>query len=96
MIRSRQRQGYSFKIKSEEEVTWLLKTLLVEQQRFLAGLTNVMDEFERLMQADAKAKELVSSYIASVVGDLSIITEAIRQVSVKSPMSLLQSHGPMV
>jgi hypothetical protein len=43
---------------------------------------NVVDELGRLIQAEPKARELVSAHIANVISDLSVVCEALRQLQV--------------
>jgi len=44
------------------------------------GIANVVDELGRLRHAEAPARNLVSAYIANVISDLSVVTEALRQL----------------
>ncbi|KAK4542981.1 hypothetical protein LTR36_005979 [Oleoguttula mirabilis] len=79
--------------KIQSQFFWLIRTLWDNtEQLFLAGLTNVVDELERLMQTEPKAKEMVSSYIAGVLADLSVITEAIRQLEIYQPWAQTFEH----
>lgn len=64
---------------------WLFSTLWDEHKRLLLGVENLIEETERLIQSEPKAKELVSPYIASVLGDLSILTECLRQIKIYKP-----------
>lgn len=43
------------------------------QVLFFARLPMVVDELERLLDYDPEANQLISLYIAGVIGDLSII-----------------------
>ncbi|KAL5420796.1 hypothetical protein PMIN04_006125 [Paraphaeosphaeria minitans] len=70
----------------ETELIWLLQTLIEDGSTlFLIGPTNVVDELERLIQSDAKAKGLISAHVADVFSDLSIICEALRQLKTYQP-----------
>lgn len=48
--------------------------------RDLIGLHVVLDEFERLMQDEPRVKELISSHIASIISQLSIMSECLDQL----------------
>lgn len=74
--------------KVQGEVMWLLRMLWEDdQQLFLAGLTTTVDELERLIQAEPKAKEMISSHIADVLGDLAISVEGLCQIKIYQPWS---------
>ncbi|KAK5747464.1 hypothetical protein LTR17_000105 [Elasticomyces elasticus] len=49
-------------------------------QLALTSQTIAVDELDRLLQAEPKARELISGYVASIISDLSILTEATRQL----------------
>ena len=71
---------------AQAELIWLLKTLWEDGQGlFFAGLTNVVDELERLVQSDTNAKRLLSAYIAEVVSDLAVFSETLRQMKIYQP-----------
>lgn len=59
---------------------WILTTLWDEQKRFLAGLQPLMDELERLLQNDPTQKRLISSWVASIIADLSVISGCLHQL----------------
>ncbi|KAF5487168.1 hypothetical protein CGCS363_v013026 [Colletotrichum siamense] len=72
--------------KIETQLMWLLRTLWEDGQNlFLASMPLVLDELERLLHAEPQAKELVSPYIASVIGNLSIISQCISQLDLYQP-----------
>ena len=72
--------------KVEGQLMWLLRTLWEDgDQLFFAGLTNVVDELERLVQAEPKAKHMMSAHIADVLANLSIVTQALRQINIYQP-----------
>ncbi|KAK2730623.1 hypothetical protein CKAH01_02451 [Colletotrichum kahawae] len=81
--------------KIETHLTWLLRTLWEDGQNlFLASMPLVLDELERLLHAEPRAKELVSPYIASVIGSLSIISHCISQLDLYHPWA--QSYDSMM
>ncbi|KAK7703128.1 hypothetical protein SLS57_011071 [Botryosphaeria dothidea] len=93
-IRVREKPG-SEPDKTRMRLMWLFNALWDDDRRFLAGITTLVDELERLLQSDAKAKELTSSYIADVVSDLSVMAECIRQVNIYQPWAqTFESHMP--
>lgn len=70
----------------EGQVIWLLRTLWEDgQPLFFARLTIVVDELDRLLQSEPQAKTLVTSYVASIIGDLSIIAQCLRQLEFYQP-----------
>lgn len=72
--------------KIEQQVTWLMQTLWEDGQNlFLAGLPLVVDELDRLLKAEPEAAAMISSYVAMLFGELSILAECIRQVSIYQP-----------
>ncbi|KAI0835934.1 hypothetical protein F5Y06DRAFT_274774 [Hypoxylon sp. FL0890] len=74
--------------KVEQHLIWLLQTLWEDgHSLFLASMPLVLDELERLLQADKSASELVSGRIAGVIGDLSIISQCLNQLNLYLPWS---------
>lgn len=72
--------------KTEGELLWLLKTLWEDVKTlFFARLPMIVDELERMLNAEPMAKDRVSPYIAKVVGDLSIIPHYLRQLEIYRP-----------
>jgi hypothetical protein len=72
--------------KITEHLVWLLRTLWEDGQNlFLCRLPIVVDELERLLKAEQKARELTSPYVARLIGDLSIVAECLRQLEIYQP-----------
>ena len=72
--------------KIETELVWLLRTLWEDgKDLFLARMPLVVDELDRLLDSEQKAKELVSPYIAGVIGELSIISQCLSQLDLYQP-----------
>ncbi|EKG20875.1 hypothetical protein MPH_01739 [Macrophomina phaseolina MS6] len=91
-IRVREKPG-SEPDKTRMRLMWLFNALWDDDRRFLAGITTLVDELERLLQSDAKAKELTSPYIADVVSDLAVMAECIRQIQLYQPWAqTFESH----
>ncbi|KAF8925969.1 hypothetical protein BGZ58_000306 [Dissophora ornata] len=84
IIRVVQKSGSTWD-KTQGRLMWLFQTLWDEQQRHLCGLSPILDEMERLVQNDPKARNLFSSRVASMVADLSLISECKRQISFYQP-----------
>ncbi|KAF2729709.1 hypothetical protein EJ04DRAFT_501849 [Polyplosphaeria fusca] len=72
--------------KVQAELFWLLQTLTEDGNNlYFIGLTNIVDELERLIQSERTAKDMISSFIADVIADLSIFTEGLRQLKTFQP-----------
>ncbi|KAI0545396.1 hypothetical protein F4679DRAFT_561204 [Xylaria curta] len=72
--------------KTTQQLIWLLQTLWQDDHDlFLCRMTNVVDELDRLLRAEPKALELVSPYIAMLIGELSITGECLRQLEIFQP-----------
>ncbi|EOD44771.1 hypothetical protein UCRNP2_8520 [Neofusicoccum parvum UCRNP2] len=91
-IRVREKPGND-QDETRMRLLWLFNALWDDDRRFLAGVTILVDELERLLQANTKAKELTSPYIADVVSDLAVMTECIRQIKIYQPWAqTFESH----
>ncbi|KAG6356098.1 hypothetical protein INS49_015483 [Diaporthe citri] len=75
------------KTKFESELLHLLKALWEEggQMYSTMRMSVVMDELERLLDSDPKAKDLVSQCVAGVIGDLSILSQCFKQLESYQP-----------
>lgn len=72
--------------KIERELLWLLSTLWEDgKELYFARMPMIVDELERLLDAEPKAKDLVSPYIATILGDLSITAQCLRQLETYQP-----------
>jgi hypothetical protein len=72
--------------KPQAEFKWLLEVLLEDDHRlFVLGLTTAVDDLDRLLQSESAAKELVSSYMATVLGHLAAFTGGRRQEDLYQP-----------
>jgi hypothetical protein len=70
----------------EKELLWLLTTLWEDGQNlFFARMPMIVDELERLLRVESRARELVSGYVAGRIGDLSILCECLRQLEIYQP-----------
>ncbi|EQL04262.1 hypothetical protein OCS_00012 [Ophiocordyceps sinensis CO18] len=72
--------------KVELQLIWLLRTLWEDgRQLFLVRPPLVLDELERLLMAEPPAKELVTAYVAEVIGNLSILSQCLSQLNLYQP-----------
>lgn len=71
--------------KVEEDLLSLLEMFSPDKPDFHVDLQDVLDELDRLLNSDSRAKELLSPLIASIVGDISILSHCCRQ---------LDNYGP--
>lgn len=69
----------------EDYFLWALEQLLIEKQVFLYGLENLLDEIERMVRSDGQNRERVSSWVARVLSDLSLLAEFRRQMGLLHP-----------
>ncbi|KAK3956136.1 hypothetical protein QBC32DRAFT_164917 [Pseudoneurospora amorphoporcata] len=70
----------------EERLLWLLRTLWEDgMDLFLASQPIVVDELERLLETEKEASRMISSYVAGLIGQLSIITQCMRQLDCYQP-----------
>ncbi|PHH92870.1 hypothetical protein CDD83_4013 [Cordyceps sp. RAO-2017] len=68
------------------QLLWLLRTLWEDgRDLFLCRLPAVVDELDRLLKAEARARELVSPHTARIIGDLAIAGECLRQLDIYQP-----------
>ncbi|RYC62729.1 hypothetical protein CHU98_g3466 [Xylaria longipes] len=80
------RNGAVKRDKVTQHLIWLLQTLWEDgRDLFLCRMTTVIDELDRLLKAEPKALELVSPYIAMLIGELSITGECLRQLEIFQP-----------
>ncbi|KAF2688061.1 hypothetical protein K458DRAFT_401459 [Lentithecium fluviatile CBS 122367] len=85
MIQIAQKPGVKMD-KVQGELLWLLKMIWEDDhQLFFLGLTNVVDELERLIQSEPKARALISPYVADVISNLSVTSEGLRQLQMYQP-----------
>ncbi|KAH7230037.1 hypothetical protein BKA59DRAFT_488931 [Fusarium tricinctum] len=72
--------------KAETELIWLLRTLWEDDYAlFLARPPIVVDELERLLQAEPKADALISAHVAKIIGELAILTQCQKQLELYQP-----------
>ncbi|KAG9319932.1 hypothetical protein KVV02_005532 [Mortierella alpina] len=70
---------------TQKHLMWLFQTLWDDQQLHLVGLSPLLDEMERLVENDPKARNLFSARVANLVADLSFFAECKRQISLYQP-----------
>lgn len=81
MIQARNKQNASLKY----ERIRLFRTLWDDQQLFLYGLPNVMDELERLVETDGEQKQRLSGWVTSFVSDLALLAQMKNQLNSYKP-----------
>ena len=69
---------------------WLISQLADEQQTFLCGLSNLLDELERVIRNNSESagvaqKDRISPWISRVLSDLSVIGELEWRISLHQP-----------
>lgn len=69
----------------KNSLLWLFSVLWDDQQRFLYGLSNLMDELDRVIYKDAAQKQNVSPWVADKISNLSILAEGLRQLKLFQP-----------
>ncbi|OIW23248.1 hypothetical protein CONLIGDRAFT_657846 [Coniochaeta ligniaria NRRL 30616] len=77
----------------EERLIWLLQTLWEDSHTLLlARLPLIVDELERLLRTEPRARALVDSTIAGIIGDLSIISVCRTQLDLYQPWANSFDH----
>ncbi|RKL16063.1 hypothetical protein BFJ68_g5314 [Fusarium oxysporum] len=70
----------------DKEVMFLILTLWKDDWGlFIARLPLVVDELERLMQADSRADALMSAHAAKILGNIAIIAQCLKQLELYQP-----------
>ena len=73
----------------EAQLMWLLRTLLEDgKDLYFLRTTLVVDELQRLIDTEPKAKEMITEHINRIIGDLAIICESLRQLDMYQPWAL--------
>ncbi|KIW99134.1 uncharacterized protein Z519_00797 [Cladophialophora bantiana CBS 173.52] len=73
----------------EEQLLWLFRILWEDdQQLFLLQMPLVVDELQRLLDSEPRAREMVTGRISDIIGDLAIICECLRQLDTYLPWAL--------
>lgn len=71
----------------KDYLIWLLEQFTHDDQVFLCGIENLVDELERILRSDARSRERVSGWTARLISELSLMAELKRQVGLLSPGS---------
>lgn len=70
----------------QERIVWLISTVCHQDKKLEAiGLTNAVDELQRLINVQDNCNSIVSSYIASHVSELAILCACLRQMEIYQP-----------
>ncbi|KAF9421654.1 hypothetical protein BGZ94_008777 [Podila epigama] len=70
---------------TQQRFMWLFQVLIDDQKRHLSGVLPLLDNMERLVQADPKSRNLFSSKVADTVTDYSLFAECQRQINLFQP-----------
>lgn len=77
----------------EMRLLWLLATLWEDGMAlFLATQSVVVDELERLLRSEPQANQLISPYIAGLIGQLSVVTQCMHQIEIYQPWARSFEH----
>lgn len=79
VVRSRQSASRN------DELLRLFQLLWDDQQLFLYGFPNLMDELERLVESDRKQKQRLSGWVKSIVSDLALLAQMKNQLNLYQP-----------
>lgn len=72
--------------KVEAHLLWLLKTLWEDDITLqCCGLPLIVDELDRLLASDPRAKELITPFVTRILGDMSILAECLNQINMYQP-----------
>ena len=72
--------------KVEYLLTWLLQTLWEDGKPLLfLSLPMAVDELERLLGKEPEAHKMISAYVAGLIGDLSIVTQCLKEIELYQP-----------
>lgn len=73
----------------EGQLLWLLQTLWEDgHDLFLLRMPLVVDELQRLLDKEQTANNMVTEFVSSIIGDLAIICECLRQIDSYQPWAL--------
>ncbi|PYI03682.1 hypothetical protein BO78DRAFT_463113 [Aspergillus sclerotiicarbonarius CBS 121057] len=66
--------------KKRNRLSWIMTTLWDEEERPLAGLTNLMDELQRMIENDKYVRELLTPWVMENISDLSVLSLCLQQI----------------
>lgn len=72
-------------VSPKDELLRLFQLLWDNQQAFLYGLPNLMDELERLVESDREQKQRLSGWVSSHVSDLALLAQMKSQLNLYQP-----------
>jgi hypothetical protein len=73
----------------ENQLLWLLQKLWEEDSDlFFLQMPLVVDELQRLLEKEQTANNMITEFISSIIGDLAIICECLRQIDGYQPWAL--------
>ena len=68
-----------------DEMLWVFQETIDDAQRHLCGHPGLVDEFDRTIQTDPKAKERISTWLANLYSDLDVVAASIQQIEIYQP-----------
>jgi hypothetical protein len=92
IIQIMKRAGLS-KDQTRDELTWIFTTMFDEHQLHLIGLNTLIDELERMMESDTKAKEFISPWVTDKISDLSVFSLCVHQIELYHPWAATFGTG---
>ena len=73
----------------EGQLLWLLRLIWEDdQQLFFLRLPNIVDELQRLLDTEPRAKAMLTERVSDIISDLAIICEYLRQLENYHPWAL--------
>lgn len=70
----------------ESQLYWLLRTLWDNGPiSFVVSVPVLVDELERLIQTESQTRELLSSHVIAIIGDISITSQCLNQLNLYQP-----------
>ncbi|OJJ95933.1 hypothetical protein ASPACDRAFT_35201 [Aspergillus aculeatus ATCC 16872] len=78
----------------EQKLLWLLENMFGNQLVLtLAGAPLIMDEVERLLEDEPGARDLITPWLAGLIGDLSILTKCLGELALYQPWARSWVHS---
>ncbi|PYH79563.1 hypothetical protein BO82DRAFT_288668 [Aspergillus uvarum CBS 121591] len=78
----------------EQKLLWLLENMFDNQLVLtLAGAPLIMDEVERLLENEPGARDLITPWLAGLIGDLSILAKCLEQLVLYQPWARSWVHS---
>lgn len=69
----------------DDPMLWVFQAIIDDTQRHLFGLPGLVDELDRTIQTDPKAKERISTWLANLYSELGVIAASMHQIEIYQP-----------